>query len=113
MHLTNVGYTEDAELNCMALVFRDSDGDSLEIQRALVFDQQDRDLGMDTYCLVINASATHYGGISGWLISGDILELVLQPGAAQALDPPHLLRIPLTPAEIQLVEERLPALTRN
>lgn len=106
----DVGYVEDAELGYRALVFRDSSGDTFEIQRAFAFDQQDRELAMETYCLVVQASATCYGGISEWLISDDTLQLVLQLEAAEDLGLPRLLRIPLTAAGKQIVQDRLATL---
>lgn len=63
----------------------DGSGVRLEIQRALTFDEQDKKLGQDTYCLSTERGATHYGGIASWHISGNVLEVVLDKKAAKAL----------------------------
>jgi hypothetical protein len=108
--MTEVAYIEDVALNYAALVFRVSNDETLEIQRALVFDQQDQDLGMDAYCLVVNAGPTYYGGVDDWHIDDDVLQLVLGPEAAQTLGVPTALRLMLSPTEVPLVREHLPAL---
>jgi len=107
---TGVAYLEDVALNYAALVFRDSNDETLEIQRALVFDQQDQDQGMDTYCLVVHAGPTYYGGVNDWHIHDDVLQLILGPEAAQTLGLPTALRLLLSPTEVPLVREHLPAL---
>ena len=63
--MVQVGFVSDEELNAEALVFEDS-GDTFEIQRSLGFDDQDRHLGMDTYCLVSNGGPCIYGGVGSW-----------------------------------------------
>lgn len=73
----NVEYVEFAE-------HADGSGQTLEIQRALEFDEQDVELGQDTYCLVRDASATCYGGVTAWQFSGGRLTLSLEPAAAQS-----------------------------
>jgi hypothetical protein len=65
---------------------------------------------MDTYCLVAHAGPTNYGGLKDWHIDDDILQLILGPEAAQTLGLPTKLRLPLSPTEMSLVREHLPAL---
>jgi hypothetical protein len=63
----------------------DGSGQRLEIQCALEFDEQDRALGMDTYCLCMDSGATHYGGIIRHDLSPPWLTIVLDARAAEAL----------------------------
>ena len=63
----------------------DGSGHTLEIQRALEFDEQDAGLGMDTYCLVHDVSATHYGGVTAWHVRDRKLTLELDNTAAEQL----------------------------
>ena len=68
-----VAFERDDELNAQYLVLAErADGSSrrLEVQKSLRFDQQDLSLGMDTYCLVTEEPATHYGGVLDWRIRG-------------------------------------------
>lgn len=58
-----VAWVEEPDLNYSMLAFEDeASGDFFAVQRAFTFDDQDRQLGMDTYCLV-RGGATHYGGL--------------------------------------------------
>jgi len=50
------------------------------------------------------------GGLNDWHIDDDILQLILEPEAAQTLGLPTALRLPLPPTEMSLVREHLPAL---
>jgi hypothetical protein len=61
----------------------DGDGRVLMVQRALESDEQDRDLGMDTYCLVDEAGLTHYGGVTSAVIDDDVLRIALDDQAAE------------------------------
>ena len=48
-----VVWDENAEGNYRALVFLDeASGDTFEVQCAIGWDEQDHELGEDTYCLV-------------------------------------------------------------
>lgn len=82
-------FLRDEDENFEALVMAeqpDGDGESLEIQRALAFDSQDRRLGQDTHCLVVTNGPTHYGGVQSWRITQQgALELWLSSTAAEAL----------------------------
>jgi hypothetical protein len=77
----------------------DGSGLRLEIQRALEFDEQDRALGMDTYCLCTDSGATHYGGIVRHELSSPWLTIVLDVSAAEALGTRgYRLRLAVDPA---------------
>ena len=81
--MNNVGYVLDVEDNYEALVVRDEQGeDWIEFQRALTYDDQDRELGMDTYCLVRGGSAAYYGGLISWKLRYGILQLQLDADAS-------------------------------
>ena len=62
----------------------DGDGGRLEFQKAFSFDEQDRRLGMDTYCLCTEAG-TAYGGVTTWTLTLDALEVRLDERTAEAL----------------------------
>jgi hypothetical protein len=66
----------------------DGSGPRLELQKALSFDEQDRMLGLDTYCLCTEAGATCYGGVKAWTIGPDALEIRLDADAAETLGTP-------------------------
>jgi hypothetical protein len=52
-------------------------GRYIELQRALSFDEQDRDAGMDTYCLATSTGASHYGGVRSCVLRDKVLEFGL------------------------------------
>ena len=82
-----VAFTRDEELEAEVLVLAecsDGSGHRLELQRALIVTDEDRRLGLDTYALVNETGATHYGGIKAWSIDGE-LRLDLSGEAADAL----------------------------
>jgi hypothetical protein len=83
-----VAAAELPDLNTFAVVLaEDGDGSGLrlEIQKALSFDEQDRRLGLDTYCLCTEAGATYYGGVTSWTLTEGSLELRLDEKAAEVL----------------------------
>jgi hypothetical protein len=49
-------------------------------------DDQDAELGLDTYCLMDENGATHYGGIEEARLAGSTLHLALGQEAANDLD---------------------------
>jgi len=63
----------------------DGTGERLEIQRALEYDEQDREAGMDTYCLCTSTGASHYGGVVSYRLGRWVLEILLDDGAAGEL----------------------------
>lgn len=85
-------------------------GHRLEIQRALEFDQQDINLGMDTYCLVTESGATHYGGIQDWVVNVNQVDIELDLVACQQLGTSGFL-IDIEPAKIDAVKHALRRLT--
>jgi hypothetical protein len=103
------GYTRDPDLNFEALViFDEPSGDTLEIQRSLAFDEQDAAAGMDTYCLVRDAGATHYGGVESWSVGKGLLTLSLSDEAATVLGLPAAdLEMTVRTADEALLREHL------
>ena len=93
---TAVSVEEMPDLNARAVVFAefpDGSGMSLEIQRALSFDEQDREEGMDTYCLCLSSGACYYGGVVSWKLDASGLALKLTPAAAAELDVEQEVRV--------------------
>ena len=83
-----VAFEHDTDSDVAYLVLaehHDGSGCGLEIQRALEFDRQDKELGQDTYCLVADGGVTHYGGVRRWELDESTLSLELDAGAAQTL----------------------------
>ena len=84
-----VGYVIDHELAYEAVVFDDgSSGDGLSIQRALVTDEQDVALGMDTYCVCLSSGPAVYGGVEAWSAHDGEIRLRLSEEAASELGIP-------------------------
>jgi len=103
------GRLVDEDLNTGVLVLAESEdgatGRRLEIQRSLRMDEQDRDLGMDTYCLVNEIGATVYGGVvMSWTLARGILLLVLEPEAAAVVGAGSGLELALAPG---LIDEQV------
>lgn len=73
----------------------DGGGERLELQRSFTFDDQDRALGQDTYCVVVGSGATHYGGVRWWRLGRGALDLELTPEAAKTLGVHAELRVEL------------------
>jgi hypothetical protein len=84
----------------------DGGGERLEIQKALAFDERDRALGMDTYCLCTEAG-TAYGGVTRWTLTADVLEVVLNEKAAAALGVRGGFRVELPPGDRQALQAGL------
>lgn len=89
----------------------DGSGFRLEFQLADSFDEQDRELGMDTYCTVTSDGATHYGGVSDWAISDLGLDIHLEADAAECLGLPSAVRLKVSLTGDKLAELR-DAITR-
>jgi hypothetical protein len=80
--------TQLDELNTFAVVMAeepDGSGNRIELQRALEFDEQDRSLGMDTYCTYVADGACQYGGIRKCVLNGNELLLEIASETASAL----------------------------
>jgi len=63
----------------------DGTGEHIEFQRSLVFDEQDAEHGMDTYCIATGEGASHYGGLVWWSVCDKTLILQIDPRAAAVL----------------------------
>ncbi len=74
----------------------------LEIQQSLEFDAQDEDLGLDTYCLVISAGASQYGGITACKLDDDKLKIVLSSAAARDIGLDQHLEFDLSAAKAEI-----------
>jgi hypothetical protein len=95
-----VGIAEGPELNGWQLVF----------QRADEFDDQDRALGMDTYCIVSGwQEGTIYGGVESWAVDRSELTFRFSDDAARELHLAKTVRIALErdPAEVAEVVRAL------
>jgi hypothetical protein len=106
---TAVAAEEITEANTYVVMLaeREDDGARLEIQKALVFDDEDRASGEDTYCLCTEDGATHYGGIASWSVSSNSLTLQLEPEAAEELGVDGGFLIEFPPDKSSLVQEAL------
>lgn len=106
---TAVAAVELAEHRVFTVVLAensDGGGERLEIQKALSFDEQDRRLGMDTYCLC-TAKGTAYGGVTSWALAGDSLEIRLDAKAESALGVDGGFLVGFPPEYRQVLEESL------
>ena len=109
--MARIGYTRNDDLKYEAVVILDEvSGDSMEFQRAFAFDDQDRESGMDTYCLV-RGDATHYGGLASWSLAGDVLRLRLDQLAAAALELPRVVEIPVVADDLEPFHAHLARIT--
>ncbi|CAN92330.1 hypothetical protein predicted by Glimmer/Critica [Sorangium cellulosum So ce56] len=64
----------------------DGEGERIEVQRRLdPFDDQDRELGQDTYSISTHTGATTYAGIEACRLRGSTLDLTLSAAAAKEL----------------------------
>jgi hypothetical protein len=84
---------------------------SLLFQRALSFDQQDRDLKMDTYCVSNERGATAYGCITGYTLRPPWLDLHFTEAGAQdlRLDQRARLKLELSAESIETLRAGLKA----
>jgi hypothetical protein len=86
----------------------DGTGRRLEVQRALEFDEQDQELGQDTYCLCTAEGAVHYGGVARHAIDAGALEIHLDAAAAQVLGVEgFLLRLDVSAEAVQSLADGL------
>ena len=79
------GELADDVLGIVVAEEESGEGARLEIQRAKVFDEEDRALRHDTYCLSLHTGATVYGGVSRWRLTPGVLSLELSAEAAETL----------------------------
>ncbi|WP_100350872.1 Imm10 family immunity protein [Luteimicrobium subarcticum] len=110
--MIKVGFIRSEDLNCEALVLLDVEsGDTIEIQRSIVEDDaQAVSLGQDTYAIVRDASAVHYGGLAQFEVQRNVLVLDLEPGAASVLELPDRVELVVDDAGISIIEQHLPRL---
>jgi hypothetical protein len=93
-----VAVAEVPELDCRMVLFaRDSEDPfgTLEVQAAYTYDDRDRELGTDTYCVVVDGGDPVYGGITRWEASAEEVRIDLDPRAAELLRVPGQLRMPV------------------
>ncbi|HUS31456.1 MAG TPA: Imm10 family immunity protein [Kofleriaceae bacterium] len=105
-----VGVDDSEELQCFTLGFAeeaDGSGPALMFQRAYAFDEQDIELGFDTYCLVTDSQSTTYGGIEKWQLAEGWLRLSLSFKAAEDLGVDRDLLIQFAPVHMELVRSAL------
>ena len=106
-------FVHDESTDVHALVIAeqpDGSGTRFEVQRSGTFDEQDRTLGMDTYCLVMDSGASHYGGVIGWHVDeANVLRVTLDDRAATALATSSI-EIALRPQDSDVVSQAIPAL---
>ena len=95
-----VGFAE--ELECFTAGFSEHHieaGFSLLFQAqadAYAPDQQDIELGMDTYCIVTgDQSGVHYGGLQHAELAGNELQLIFKPGIGHKFGVADQLRVRL------------------
>lgn len=107
-----VAFERDDNLGAEWLVLAehpDGTGRRLEVQRPLQVDEQDLALGHDTYCLVTEEQATHYGGVLDWQIEESTLHLDLTEEASRAIGASRF-RITLPKSECATVQAALESL---
>ncbi|MFB9991460.1 Imm10 family immunity protein [Deinococcus oregonensis] len=82
-----VGEFEEFETYLVALRDDPQDPqDEFQIQHSLFQDEQDEELGMDTYCIVLSGGTTHYGGITSCILRHHVLEIELNDQARAMLE---------------------------
>jgi hypothetical protein len=74
-----VGLAQEAGGGGQALIFQKA------LRGDLASDEQDRSLGMDTYSVSNESGVTVYGGVTGWLLDGDVLVLHFDTVSSKAL----------------------------
>jgi hypothetical protein len=88
----------------------DGSGEALLLMVSLSsYDEQDRALGQDTYCISTAQGATIYGGLTRCVLQFDSLTLGFEPEAAHALEVPLDIILPLRvdPADIRILYDGL------
>ena len=98
----HVGYVREASEGWEALVFRDAEGRSLEIQRGLAAAAEDF-----THCVVLDGGPVAEDGIEAWRFAAPVLSLRLSEDAQQQLGLDEVLAFTCTAGGCQLVEARL------
>ena len=78
----------------------DGSGFGFEFQLASVFDEQDRQTGMDTYCICTSEGAAHYGGVVAVAFEEAAITLDLDAAVAARLNVPEKFRLCLEVSEV-------------
>lgn len=105
-----VAAEESPDLNVFSVVLAenlDGTGERLELQRALSFDEQDIELGQDTYCLSTDDGRTCYGGVTNWTLEEQLLVLRLDAQSAMTLGVEEGFGITVPPDDVVTVREGL------
>ncbi|HEU4556822.1 MAG TPA: Imm10 family immunity protein [Longimicrobium sp.] len=99
---TAVAVEELPELNTFTVVLAEAreGGERLELHKAISFDEQDRALRIDTYCLCTE-TGTVYGGVTSWTVAPGTLEVRLDARAAEMLDVEGGFRVTFPPESMQ------------
>jgi Immunity protein 10 len=105
--MTQTGYILDRRQNFEALVFAsDENADTLEISRALEYDDQDIAYGMNMYS-VVRSQRTYYGGVTDWGLEGLEFMIELDAEAARILELPTRTYITLDEPGAGLVQTHM------
>jgi hypothetical protein len=108
--MIRVGWIDDPELEYSAVVIEhEKSGDTIEVQRAHHFDDEDRALGMDTYCIV-RGGATIYGGLTAYSFTPRALRISLTDDAASVLDLDPSFDVDMDADSLAVLRARLPGL---
>jgi hypothetical protein len=107
-----IGSSEEPRLNTFTVGIaerEDGRGRALLFQLALRFDDQDRRLGQDTYCVCDEVGAAAYGGVTRCVLAGAELVVHFTTEAAAALDLGPECRFPLRvePAAVEALRTGL------
>ncbi|GGX06561.1 Imm10 family immunity protein [Undibacterium macrobrachii] len=92
----NCVVTQDPNCEGHLVGFADQDAAQiyLMLQRAYEYDEQDRELGMDTYYVEwCNQENSGYGGISQFSLHRNLAELIFDPDVSAELDDLHQISI--------------------
>lgn len=100
------------EINTQAVILRElpsGEGRGIDFQRPLHFDDQDRRLGQDTYCVTLPSGPTVYGGLNAAEVQHSVLHLTLTDEAARDLGLTRdvFLRLEVSPEEFAAVIDGL------
>lgn len=60
-------------------------GHSVAFSRALEFDEEDRRLGLDTYCVSDSTGASAYGGVQSWELKRGALHMILTEACSREM----------------------------
>jgi hypothetical protein len=112
LHAAAVGAEEMTDTNCYVLVLAehsDAGGRRLELQSSLSYDEQEKSLGQDTYCLCTETGACHYGGVTSWALdeARAVLVITLDERASKVLDASGGFRVTVPHRDLPILRESL------